>query len=133
MQYKPLENVINYFIGLYRSAKDTAQKFGNSLMPSRLELALEGMPNPVLNRQPETPDKLKGYLFAEYIVTGYRREGRGVTVVVKGDKGSKTIRLDPQTNESIIEGYVRGTFINKGVIPTSSVVKKIAKLLGKKA
>jgi len=94
MQYNQLENAVNYFKNLYQGAYqiayNIAQKIGDSLMPSPLELAVAGVPNPIMDVKPTAPDKSQGYLFAEYTVASYAHKytpGGGTVVVVTRSDG----------------------------------------------
>ena len=127
MQYKPFESAVKYFIGVYESAKNIVQKLENSLIPnSGLELAVAGMPNLVLNRQPETPYKTEGYLFAEYSVRDYRRKGKAV-VITRSD--GKQIPLEPLRNGNFTEAAVRQALTNNSISANNKLVGRIAKLL----
>ena len=45
INYKPLQNVVNYLKDAYRCMDDISQKIGNSIFPSGLEHAVVGVPN----------------------------------------------------------------------------------------
>ena len=133
MQYKPLESAVKYFTGLYESAKDIVQKLENSLIPSSgLELAVAGVPNSVLKRQPETPDKLQGYFFADYGVRDYRRTGRDLVVVTRSD-GKQIPLAIPRNGNGIDDQYVQGALRNHGIDVNNKTAGKIAKLLRQKS
>ena len=136
MNYNPLESVVNYFKSLYQGVRgalgDITQKVNISLIPSSgLEFAVAGVPNSVLNRQPETQDNLQGYFFEDYGVRSYGRIGRNV-VVTRSD-GTKIHLDNPRNSNGIDERYVKNVLMNHGIGANNKIAGKIAKLLRQKS
>ena len=128
MMYKPLETAVSYFKDLYHGAHNITRKIGNSLMPiSGLELAVAGVPNPVLSARTEAPGKMQGYLLAVYGVDNYVMTGRKV-VVTRSD--GKQIPLDiPRKGNGIDDQYVKNALKNHGIEINNKKAKRIAKML----
>lgn len=134
MDYKPLKDaMVSYFRDAYNSISSIGQRVMDTLNPSSgLEnrLAFASVPNPVLNRQLETPDKLQGYFFAEYGVRSYGPKGR-VIVITRSD--GKQISLERPRNNNFAEEAVRQALANNGISANNKLVGKIAKLLRQKS
>ncbi len=102
-------------------------------MPSSgLELAVSGVPNSVFNESTtQTPDKLKGYLFADHGVRSYRREGNNTVIVTRTD-GKRIALGGAPKNANAAEQYVRGFLGNRGIKIDNKTAEKIAKMLREK-